>query len=112
MLDVCSSWAAAIQAALWLWPTATLALPPTELNELELRQGNFPASWAMHASISTANDDVFDAAAADQAAAMDLLKKAAQISPCCLRVLVQGDERTKVSRAHPVQWWQWHGRSW
>ncbi|PRW55918.1 pilus assembly [Chlorella sorokiniana] len=54
MLDVCSGWAAAIEAAPALWPTAVLSMPPTKLNGLELRQGVLSVDSSLAADLRPA----------------------------------------------------------
>lgn len=99
MLDVCGSWAAAIEAAPALWPTAVLALGPSALNELGLRQADFGgiAGWGHPQSVCMAVDNVFDAIDSDRNAAVGMMDRAAALSPRCRRVRVQGDERVQVT---------------
>ncbi len=96
MLDVCGSWAAAIEAAPALWPTAVLALAPSALNEFELRKDEY-ATRDRSLTICPAVDKVFDAIDSDHNAAISMVERAAALSPRCRRVRVQGDERVKVS---------------
>ncbi|KAI7837324.1 hypothetical protein COHA_008839 [Chlorella ohadii] len=94
MLDVCGSWAAAIEAAPALWPTAVLALAPSALNEFELRKDEY-ATRDRSLTICPAVDKVFDAIDSDHNAATSMVERAAALSPRCRRVRVQGDERVK-----------------
>lgn len=99
MLDVCSGWAAAIEAAPELWPTATLALPPTELNELEQGDRNVRAARSVMEGFAYARMCASDQ---DEEAAWSMMERAAMLSPRCRRVRIEGDERVKVSMGSDV----------
>ncbi|KAL4457958.1 hypothetical protein ABPG75_012823 [Micractinium tetrahymenae] len=101
MLDVCNGWAAAVQAAPALWPTAVLATAPSE--GCDGQEGNSGYSYERELRFCSNSGVPFALSEAEMtmpqsmnsASQMAVLRAAAQVSPRARRIRLEGDARTE-----------------